>query len=142
MALNKRERNLLIVTITAIVLGLNYLLVAPLFGKWQSLRGQLTTKRRELEGMQATVARAPEWRQAYERLGHDLKSSVTFDAPSDVLKKIEEVGGSAGILIRDRRMLPTEVKDGDREVPVQCRFEPTTQWPVKFLVGIQNPEAL
>src|SRR5437870_1212436 len=138
MALNKRERNLLIITITAIVLGLNYLLVSPLFGKWRSLRGQLTTRRRELDGIQATVARAPEWRQAYEKLRHDLKSSVTFDAPSDVLKKIEEVGGSAGILIRDRRMLRTEVKDVYRELPVQCRFESTTESLVKFLFGVQN----
>ena len=30
MALNKRERKLLIITVTAVVVGLNYLLVAPL----------------------------------------------------------------------------------------------------------------
>ena len=138
MALNKRERNLLILTITAVVLGLNYLLVAPLFGKWRTLGAQLKSKQQELAGRQATVTRAPEWQTAYDRLGHNLKASAKFNASSDVLKKIEEVGGTAGILIRDRRMLRTEEKDVYRELPVQCRFESTTESLVKFLFGIQN----
>jgi Tfp pilus assembly protein PilO len=138
MALNKRERNLLILTITAVVVGLNYLLVAPLFGKWRTLGRQLAAKQQEFAGMQATVARAPEWRASYDKLGHDLKSSAIFEASSDVLKKIEEVGGGAGILIRDRRMLRTEEKEAYRELPVQCRFESTTESLVKFLFGIQN----
>ena len=138
MALNKRERNLLVTTISIVVVGINYFLASYLIEKWQPLRNQLASKRRELEGMQAAVSRAPEWRTAYQQLGQDLQSSVTFDAPSDVLKKIEEVGGSAGVLIRDRRMLRAETKEVYRELPVQCRFEATTESLVRFLFGVQN----
>lgn len=138
MALNKRERNLLIITISAVVFGLNYLLLAPLIGKWRTLGTELITKRRELQGMQSTVVHRAEWQSSYDQLGHSLKSSVTFDAPSDVLKKIEEVGGNAGILIQSRRMLRTEPKEVYRELPVQCTFEATTESLVKFLFGVQT----
>jgi Tfp pilus assembly protein PilO len=138
MALNTRERNLLIITVSAVVLGLNYLLVAPLFGKWSALQTRLSSKRRELEGIQATVARAPEWRKSYDDLGKNLKQSQTFDTASDVLKKIEEVGGAAGILIQSRRMLRVDSKDVYRELPVQCTFEATIESLVKFLHGVQT----
>lgn len=138
MAISKRERNLLIITITAVVVAVNVFFVAPLFGKWEGLDRQLKNKRLELAGMQATIAREPQWRGDYEKLGHDLKSSSTFEAPSEVLKKIEEVGGGTGILIQDRRMLRPEPREVYREFPVQCRFQATTESLVKFLFGIQN----
>ena len=138
MALNKRERNLLIITITAVVLGLNYLVLAPMIRKWRTLGTELATKRREIEGMKATLTHRAEWQSSYDKLGQNLKASVAFDAPSDVLKKIEEVGGSAGILIQSRRMLRTESKEVYRELPVQCTFEATTESLVKFLFGVQT----
>ena len=106
MALNKRERNLLIITIAAVVVGLNWLLVAPLFGKWQTFRAQLASKRKELQGMQATVAHKAEWKADYDQLGKSLQSSVTFDAPSDVLKKIKLVAVAYSFV--DRELFPNE----------------------------------
>lgn len=138
MALNKRERTLLIATITLVVLGLNSLLVAPLFGKWRSLRVRLNSQRVELDGMQAAVARKAEWQTSYDALGHNLKQSQTFGTASDVLKKIDEVGGSAGILIQSRRMLRVETRDVYRDLPVQCNFESTIESLVKFLYGLQT----
>ena len=138
MALNKRERTMLIGTITLVALGLNYLLVAPLVGNWRTMQAKLVSQRHELEGMQDTIARKPEWKASYEALGSSLKQSQQFETASDVLKKIEEVGGNAGILIQSRRVLRVENRDVYRELPVQCNFESTDVSLVKFLYGLQT----
>ena len=138
MAINKRERNLLIATITLVVVGVNYFLGAYLVGKWRPLRGQLATKQRELESMQATIARQAEWQKSYSDLGSSLKQAHQFETPSDVLKKIEEVAKTSGVLMQTRRMLREESKDVYRELPVQCAFEADTPSLVKFLYGIQT----
>jgi Tfp pilus assembly protein PilO len=138
MAINKRERNLLVATISLVVLGVNYFLASYLVSKWQPLRGQMLSKRRELEGMQTTVAHKAEWQTGYDQLKHNLKQAQAFETASDVLKKIEEVGKSSGILIQTRRMLREESKEVYRELPVQCTFEADTESLVKFLYGIQT----
>ncbi|HUK83545.1 MAG TPA: type II secretion system protein GspM [Verrucomicrobiae bacterium] len=140
MALNKRERILLNITITAIVLGANYLLIAPLVGKWKTFGGTLSTRRHELAAMTATIQREPEWHQQYDQLRQNLnKQSVSFEQTSDVLKKINEVGASSGILIQQIRPIGQPVeKDVYRELPVQCTFESTTESLVKFLYGLQT----
>jgi Tfp pilus assembly protein PilO len=138
MAIKKRERNLLIVTITLVVVGVNYFLGAYLVGKWRPLRGQLASKRRELESMQSTIAHKAEWQAGYENLIHKFKSSNQFETPSDVLKKIEEVAKTSGVLMQTRRMLREETKDVYRELPVQCTFEADTPALVKFLYGVQT----
>jgi len=61
-----------------------------------------------------------------------------FAQPSDVLKKLEEVGAAAGILISSRQPLLAVDKDNYRELPVKCRFEATTESLVKFLYGLQR----
>lgn len=136
--MNKRERNLLVATITLVVVGVNYVLASYLIGKWQPLTGQLLTKQRELEGMQATVARKSEWQTSYDDLKRNLKQSQAFESASDVLKKIEDVGKTSGVLMQTRRMLREEPKDVYRELPVQCTFESTIESLVKFLYGIQT----
>jgi Tfp pilus assembly protein PilO len=138
MALNKRERTLLIATIAAAVVAGNYLAIAPLLRSWQSIGRKLITQRRELEGVKATIAHEPEWQQQYTALGHSLKQSESFEQTSDVLKKIEEVGATSGILIQSRRPMRAEDKDVYRELPVQCTFESTAESLVKFLYGLQT----
>ena len=138
MAMNKRERNLLVATITLVVVGVNYFLASYLIGKWQPLTGQILTKQRELEGMQATVARKSEWQTSFDDLKHNLKESQAFETSNDVLKKIQEVGKTAGILLQSSRSLREEPKDVYRELPVQCTFESTIESLVKFLYGVQT----
>ena len=143
MALNKRERTLLTVTITAIVLGANYLLIVPLVGKWKTFGGTLTTRRRELEAMKVQIQHQPEWRQQYDELRHNIsEKSARFDQTSDVLKKIDEVGSASGILIQSRRPLQAVDRDVYRELPVQCSFESSTESLVKFLYGLQTGAGL
>jgi Tfp pilus assembly protein PilO len=139
MALKPRERNLLVGTIILVLAGLTYLLAAPLWRRWQSLDSQLLAQKKELEGMKAHVSRAPQWQQEYNKLRETLgQGEQVFSQTSDVLRKIEEVGASAGILISSRRpMLPVD-KGVYRELPVQCSFEATTEALVKFLYGLQT----
>jgi Tfp pilus assembly protein PilO len=143
LALNKRERTLLTITITAIVLGANYLLVAPLAGKWKSFGSTLATRRRELESRTETIKREPDWRQQLDQLRHNIsEKSAQFEQTSDVLKKIDEVGGASGILIQSRRPMQAVDRDVYRELPVQCTFESTTESLVKFLYGLQSGAGL
>ena len=57
MALNKRERVLLVTTITLLAIGGNFFLVSPLAKNWTALKRGLTNQRRELAAMQATIQR-------------------------------------------------------------------------------------
>ncbi len=139
MALNKRERGLLIVTISAIVLGGNYLLITRLAKPWQNVRLQTTNASQQLQEMQATLQHAPEWQQEFDKLRHDLgEKSGKFQQTSDVLKKLQEVGTSAGILPKEWRPMIAEDKGVYRELPVSCRFESTIDSLVKFLYGLQT----
>jgi Tfp pilus assembly protein PilO len=138
MALNKRERLLLVGTIVVVVVVVNYLAITPLIARWQGLGRKLVSQRRELAAARDTIARRPEWQKQYEALGHSLKQSESFAQTSEVLKKIEEVGGTSGILIQSRRPMRAEDKDVYRELPVQCTFESTAESLVKFLYGLQT----
>lgn len=138
MALNKRERSLLIMTITVIVVVANYLPIAPLMRHWESLTSELGNKRRELEGMNAYVHRRDEWQQQYDELRKGVNQAGRFESTSDVMKKIEEVGTAAGVLITSRRPMAEVDKVVYRELPVQCTFEATTDSLVKFLHSLQT----
>ena len=139
MALNKRERVLLGTIITLTVVGGNYVLLAKLTNSWQTIRGQLTASRKELEVIQATLQREPEWKKEFDELRRNLgQQSAQFQQTSDVLKKLEEVSNASGVLIKDRRTMQAVEKDVYRELPVQCNFEATIETLVKFLHGLQT----
>jgi Tfp pilus assembly protein PilO len=138
MAINKRERTLLILTVVFVVVGLNYLLVAPLWGRWETLGRDLSKQRRELQAIKETIARKPTWQARYDDLRHDLKQSQQYDTISDVLKKLDEVSGNAGVLMQSKQSLKATETDVSREWPVSCRFEATIESLVKFLHGLQT----
>src|SRR5437868_1228688 len=103
MAINKRERNLLVITVSLVLLGLNYLLIVPLIHGWQKMGNDLSQKHREFEGVTNTIARVPEWQAAYEKLGHNLKQGERFEAVSDVLKKLDEIAIVSGVAMQSKR---------------------------------------
>jgi len=139
MALNKRERTLLAVTVTFVVLGGSYLLLSPLAKKYGDLRLKTVAAQQNLETIKATLARAPGWQEEYNKLRQSLgEKTERFQQTSDVLKKLEEEGASSGILIKERRAMPAEDKGVYRELPVVCRFESTIESLVKFLYGLQT----
>jgi Tfp pilus assembly protein PilO len=139
MALNKREGILLGTIIALTVVGGNYFLLAKLASNWQTLRGQLNTSRKEWNGIEATIQLAPGWQKEYAQLGASLgQKSQTFQQPSDVRDKLENVASTSGVLIKDRRFMQPVEKDTYRELPVQCNFESTIVTLVKFLYGIQT----
>ena len=139
MPISKRERQLLGITITVVVVGLNVLLYSQLRGPWQKLNADLITKRRELVMVQKTIKTlAPEWRQNYKKMGQDLKQSERFESATDVIKKVDEVGGAAGILTQSKRPMKEEEHDVYHEWAVQYYFEATVESLVKLLHGLQT----
>ena len=138
MAINKRERTLLIATIAFVVVGINYFLVAPLAGKWRDVTGKLDMQRRQLVSIKANIAQQPEWQREYDDLGKKLKKSEQFKSISDVLKKVDEVVGTSGVLMQSKRPGRGEERDVYQEWPVSCSFESTIESLVKFLYGLQN----
>ncbi|MGD0016247.1 MAG: type II secretion system protein GspM [Verrucomicrobiia bacterium] len=138
MALNKRERVLLVTTITLLVCGVSYLLVLPLTKTRTSLLREVATQRGELQMIKATIDRAPVWQAQYDALRGSLGKTKRYTATSDVLKKIEELGTAAGIIISNRRPMPVVEKDVYRELPVACTIEATTESLVKFLYALQT----
>ena len=139
MALNKRERTLLTITVSAIVLGANYLLIVPLAAKWKAFGGNLETRRREREAIKETIEREPAWQQEYAHLRQNLSQKTAgFEQTSDVLKKIDEVGATSGISIQSKSPMQPVERDVYRELPVKCAFESTTESLVKFLHGLQT----
>ena len=138
MQISKRERQLLIVTSTVVVVGLNVFLFSPLLTQWQKMNGELKAKRMELAKEQATIDHTPEWRHSYEELGRNLKQSERFESATDVIKKVDEVGGAAGILTQTKRPMKEEEHDVYREWAVEYHFETTVESLVKFLHGLQT----
>ncbi|MCG3149247.1 MAG: hypothetical protein PCFJNLEI_02707 [Verrucomicrobiae bacterium] len=138
MALNKRERNLLILTITIVVVGVNYFLISWIAGPWQERSNALKAKRRELAAMKSTIAREAQWQQDYENLRQNLNQSSQFETMSDVLKKIDELTATTAIVMQQKRPLRQETRDDYREWPVSCNFEATIESLVKFLFGLQT----
>lgn len=138
MALNKRERYLLIFTITVVLVGVNYFLFTWIIGPWQERSRNLEAKRKELAAMKATVARQPQWQQDYDALRHNLNQSSQFESISDLLKKLDELTASTGISMQSKRALKSAERDVYREWPVSCTFEATVESLVKFLYGLQT----
>lgn len=139
MALNKRERILLVTTIALLVGGISYLLILPLTKAWTSLRRQIIVQRGDLQLIRTTIAHAPGWRQQYDALRGSLgNASERFSSPTDVLKKVQEVGSRAGVAIINSSELRSVEKDVYRELPVKCTFEATTESLVKFLYVLQT----
>ena len=138
MQISKRERQLLILTSTIVVVGLNLLLFFPLLTRWQKMNVELTVKRNVLTKEQEIIARTPEWRRSYDELGRNLKQSERFESATDVIKKVDEVGGAAGILTQTKRPMKEEEHEVYHEWAVEYHFETTVESLVKFLHGLQT----
>lgn len=138
MAINKRERNLLIATISIVVLGVNYFLISWIAGPWQERSKTLTAKRRELAAMKSTIARQPEWQSQFDSLRSNLNQSSQFESISDVLKKIDELTATTEIQMQSKRSLKPGDHDVYREWPVSCNFDAKIESLVKFLYGLQT----
>jgi Tfp pilus assembly protein PilO len=142
MALNKRERILLGVTIGSLVVGVSYLLISPLTKAWTSLQRDTTTQQGELRMITATIERKSGWQREYDALRGSLGKTSKFASPTDVLKKVQEVGTAAGVQIINSSELHSVEKDVYRELPVKCTFEATTESLVKFLHALQTGAGL
>ncbi|MEI6085653.1 MAG: type 4a pilus biogenesis protein PilO [Verrucomicrobiota bacterium] len=138
MAINKRERTLLIATITIVVVGVNYFLITWIAGPWQERSRTLLTKKKELAAMKSTIAKQTQWQQDYDGLRQSLNQSSQFETISDVLKKIDELTGSTGISMQSKRSLKPSDHESYRDWPVSCNFEATIESLVKFLYGLQT----
>jgi len=139
MALNKRERGLLAVTIIIVMAVVTWALFLPLIHTWQRLGSETYRQQRELAGYQATVARTPGWQADYNQLREQLGQKVEhYEQMSDVLKKIEEVGRASGVVIQQRRPLAENDRGVYRELPVQCRVEATMDSLVRFLYSLRT----
>ena len=139
MTLQRRERVLLFATIAIVVVGGTYLAFLPLLRAYRQLGGTVQNQQRELAGYQATIQHLPEWQQQYAalqaRVGEKMES---FHQMSDVLKKIEEVAAAHSVSISTRKALPETDRGAYTELPVQCRFEATTDSLVKFLYALRT----
>lgn len=143
MALNKRERVLLVTTITILAVGGNWFLVAPLARNWGTLQRNLANQRRELAAIRATIEREPEWKTEAEKLRAGLgQRAGRIEQPSDVVKRIEEAGSASGVQITSRRQMPTVERDVYRELPVQCSIDAKIDSLVKFLYELQTGSGL
>jgi len=139
MKITKREQWLLTTTISAVALGINYLVILPLAHGWGEASRKLATQQRELAGIKATIQRTPQWRQEYDELKRSLgERSERFQQTSDVLKKIEQVASSSGVIVNSRRPMAEEDKGVYRVLPVQCTIEATIEPLVKFLFALQT----
>jgi Tfp pilus assembly protein PilO len=139
MALSKREQKLLTATVVILAVGASYAILAPLLKGWGRAGRSLTAQRRELGVMKSIVQRQPAWEEEYAQLRASLNQAPQrFNAASDVLKKIEEVGAGSGVIISARRSRKEEDRGVYMELPVDCTVEATTESLVRFLYALQT----
>ena len=139
MALNKRERNLLIITVAVAAVILNWFLIAKLAPRWRTVSAELANRRAEQKMVSETIGMEPTWRAEYSKLhGSFASSSEHFDRASDVLKKIDALGSVSGVNILAKRQLDERNEGAIRELPVTSNFEANTEGLVRFLYNIQT----
>ncbi|MGD1020192.1 MAG: type II secretion system protein GspM [Verrucomicrobiia bacterium] len=139
MAITKRERSLLVITITAIILGVNFFVVSPLLRNWRAAGERLQTQQQLLTVMEATIAHETQWQTQYDELKQSLGQRVeSFQQSSDVGKKILDVAKSSGVQITSSRPMAEEDKGVYRVLPEQLALEATTDSLVRFLFELQT----
>jgi len=127
------------VTITVIVVGVNYFLVIPLLRSWRDTGDRRKAQERELALVRATIQREPQWQKQYDELRQSLgQRTESFQKVSDVEKKIVEVAATAGVQMTSRRSLQEEDKGVYRVLPEQCALEASTESLVRFLFALQT----
>jgi Tfp pilus assembly protein PilO len=135
----KRERNLLVITISVIVVGVNLFVVRPLLRNWRSAGDRLKKQQQELALMESTIAHEKQWQQQYDQLRQSLGSRTeSFQQGSDVEKKLLEVATSSGVQITSRRPMAEEDKGVYRVLPEQVALEATTDSLAHFLFALQT----
>lgn len=139
MTLRRRERVLLVATVSIVVAGGTYLAYRPLLQSYGRLGATVQNQQRELARNRAIVQHLPEWQRNYDelraRLGQQMES---FQQMSDVLKKIQEVAATSGVIINTSKPMEEKDRGAYRELPVQCRVEATTDSLVKFLFALRT----
>jgi Tfp pilus assembly protein PilO len=139
MAMTKRERNLLVTTVTVVILIVNVFVVRPLWQKWQVAGEQVKTQQRELDLMEATIAHEKQWQTQYDELKQSLgQRAESFQQSSDVGKKILDVAKTSGVQISSSRPMAEEDKGVYRVFPEQLAVEATTDSLVRFLFELQT----
>ena len=139
MKITGRERLLLTTTISAVALGINYLLILPLVRGWGETGRKLANEQRELVAIKATIQHIPQWRQEYDELKRSLgERSERFRQTSDVSRKIEEVASSSGVIVNSWHPMAEEDKGVYRVLPVQCSIEANIEPLVRFLFALQT----
>jgi Tfp pilus assembly protein PilO len=137
--ITKRERSLLVITISVIVVGVNFFVVRPLLRNWRSAGDQLKTQQQQLALMEATIDHKNQWQKQYDELRQSLgQRTESFQQSSDVEKKILEVATGSGVQITSRRPMMEEDKGVYRVLPEQVALEATTDSLVKFLFALQT----
>jgi hypothetical protein len=137
MKLNQREMLLI-----GAIAGLVVLLAAWFAGTagrdyWRALNRDLQARRRELKGMQDTIACAPRWRQQVEKLRSGMHGQQKkFEHEIEFSNQIEELSKKAGLTISGRQA--SAVEHGSyRELTVSRSFEATLQNTIHFLYAVQ-----
>jgi len=139
MKITKRERGILVITIVAIVLVINYVIVVPLLHNWAETGTQIKAKQRVLDGMRTTIQSKIGWQKEYDELSKGLgQQTEAFQYTSDVAKKIQQIATSSGVQVNATRQMTEEDKGVYRVLPVQCTVEATTESLVKFLFALQT----
>ena len=125
------------------MLGVNYLLILPLVRSWGETGRKLSRQQHELSTMKATIEHLPQWQKEYDELKRNLgQQSERFEHTSDVVKKIEQIRSSTGVVVNGVRQMPEEDKGVYRVLPVQYTIEATTEPLVKFLFALQTGAGL
>ena len=142
MTLNQREQILVSAVAGLVVLFATYLAGAALAERWREQSRKIVSRQRELASMQAAIRSRPQWLAQTEQLRQGLHRQQRFEQMSDLLKQLEDIGKTAGVVISARRPLPL-VEHGDyRELAVQCSFEAGIQSLVQFLFALQTESGL
>ncbi|NIL98026.1 MAG: hypothetical protein GTO62_13095, partial [Planctomycetales bacterium] len=139
MNLNQRERFLLYLTIAVGVLMVSWLVLVPMGRSYRALGDERHVLQRQLDEYRATVERTTGWQQEYQALRVGLGQRIEkYEQMSEVLRKIEEVAGMAGVIVSSRRPLPENDRGVFIEFPVQFRLEATTESLVRFLFALRT----
>jgi type IV pilus assembly protein PilO len=139
VALNKRERGLLIVTGCAVFATINYLWLVPQMRSWDDVQQTLQQRKAQVALMERALENFPQWQAEYAALRQQVRETSDVPASStEVLKKIEDIAAISGVVVSNRRPRAPIERDVYREFPVDCKVEATIESLTKFLFALQT----
>jgi Tfp pilus assembly protein PilO len=142
MQTSQREKFLIIVTSVVVFVVVSFFLWRSIIERWGALSRDHSTKKQDLVLVEATLAQKQEYETQYQELMTKMADQTGPSPVANVLQKVEQLAGDAGVTVRSRTPQQPKDRSGFVETPVDCSVDARIETLVKLLFSIRTAQDL